>query len=211
MYNSQPGSVTLISHIITSVALSAYPALQNNATELFIQLRANLSEAVSDGKLLADFVARSSLTFVSFDGKMTSINLEVFSSPSYSPTSLTVVADTSVGSVGAKTQNNTLTIAVAVVASIVGLVALIIMFIMMRKYWFSRRFKGEIITSKTIDEINRASKNVLKSKPSMSRLDTDMFVDLAGLQEKITSSDSIQYELDQTRVMLDATNRTGKQ
>jgi hypothetical protein len=50
----------------------------------------------------------------------------------------------------------------------------------------------------------KVSDEKLSTLPKLqSRYDINGFVDLAGLQEKVTSTDSLQYELDQTRVMLD--------
>eukprot|EP00597_Dinobryon_sp_UTEXLB2267_P010009 CAMPEP_0170100504 /NCGR_PEP_ID=MMETSP0020_2-20130122/1689_1 /TAXON_ID=98059 /ORGANISM="Dinobryon sp., Strain UTEXLB2267" /LENGTH=499 /DNA_ID=CAMNT_0010323395 /DNA_START=220 /DNA_END=1719 /DNA_ORIENTATION=+ len=186
----------LISHTLTSVSLSSFPSARNNASKLFIMVRTDLAAAVMDGRLLVEFTKLSKLgKDINFDGKMTAINPEIFLSPSLSPTSASLTFSSASSSVASsKNATNTVIIAVSVVAILVGLVVFGIISVMARKYLRSRS------SLKAQDPLEmKKEQMMIKRKSSMF----GNFFDLYDIKEKITSTDSVHYELDQTRVVLD--------
>jgi len=75
-------TVTLISHVYTTVSLAEFPSMKNDATKLFYELRNELSNAVASGELLQLFKSECKLPeSATIDSSITAINLEVVPSP----------------------------------------------------------------------------------------------------------------------------------
>jgi len=71
-------TVTLISHVYTTVSLAEFPSMKNDATKLFYELRNELSNAVASGELLQLIKSECKLPeSTTIDSSITAINLEV--------------------------------------------------------------------------------------------------------------------------------------
>ena len=116
--------VTLVAHVLTGVSLSTYTETEEDSSNLFNLLRAELSKSASSGNLLEAFQARTNqVSAISFGHSITSINMAVFTS---SATSRSLIEDTRAESLilDILSINNPLFLSVAIlfcVALLVGI------------------------------------------------------------------------------------------